>query len=265
MAIETEENDGAVETKEEAKKQNVILTARDLDIFEFALEMKFADLGAIHQKFFFNLRSGERSKSTWWARERLALLKQHGFLKSKRFTFSGKTYFLATELAHIALKNMRSHRGFVRPLEEIDVRTFDHDLRVIEACLALERLGRATHWVSERQLKSDLALVSGLSRQYQPDAIYQNKHGEPMAFELEVTTKKKDRYADKIRKYVDLIRQAEHGTHGFQGVLFIVCNDHVFGILNDLTRRHEGIFRIEKFAQLVAAGASETRLKKEVG
>jgi hypothetical protein len=235
-----------------------------LDIFEFALEMKFADLSAIHQKFFLNLRSGERSKSDWWARERLSLLRQHGFLKTKRFTFSGKTYFLATELAHIALKNMRSHRGFVRPLEEIDVRTFDHDLRVIEARLALERLGRAANWVSERQLKSDLALVSGLSRQYQPDAIYRNKHGEPMAFELEVSAKKKDRYADKIRKYVDLMRQVDAGAQGFRGVLFVACHDHVFGILTELTRRHDGKFKIEKFNDLVAANAAPSA-KKEVG
>ena len=228
--------------------------------------MKFADLNAIHQKFFLNLRSGERSKSDWWARERLGLLKQHGFLKTKRFTFSGKTYFLATKLAHIALKNMRSHRGYVRPLEEIDVRTFDHDLRVIEARLALEQLGRAANWVSERQLKSDLALASGLPRQYQPDAIYQNKHGEPMAFELEVSAKSKDRYADKIRKYVDLMRQVDAGAQGFRGVLFVACHDHVFGILNDLTRRHDGKFRIEKFNDLVTGqGYPTTGSKKEVG
>ncbi len=228
--------------------------------------MKFADLNAIHQKFFLNLRSGERSKSDWWARERIGLLKQHGFLRTKRFTFTGKTYFLATELAHIALTNKRNHRSYVRPVVEIDVRTFDHDLRVTQARLALERLGRAANWVSERQLKSDLALVSGLSRQYQPDAIYRNKHGEPMAFELELTLKKKERYADKIRKYVDLIRQADLGTQGFRGVLFVVCSDHIFGILNDLTRRHEGKFKIEKFNELVAGqGVPAPSAKKEVG
>ncbi len=227
--------------------------------------MKFADLSQLHQKFFSNLQSGERSKSDWWARERLGLLKQHGFLKTKRFTFSGKTYFLANELAHIALKNMRPLRGYVRALEEIDVRTFDHDLRVIDVRLALEQLGRATNWVSERQLKSDLALVSGLSRPYQPDAIYRNKFGESMAFELEVTAKKKDRYADKIRKYVEVIREAELRSKGFKGVLFVVCNDHIFGVLNDLTRRHDGKFKIEKFSDLVAEREIVTGPKQEVG
>jgi hypothetical protein len=101
---------------------------------------------------------------------------------------------------------MRSFRTFVRPLTEIDVRTFEHDRRIVEARLALERLGRAVNWAPERRLKSELALNMGLPRQYQPDAIYWNKLQEPMAFELEVSVKGKDRYADKIRKYVDVIR-----------------------------------------------------------
>jgi hypothetical protein len=168
--------------------------------------MKFADLNSLHQKFFSTLQSGERSKSDWWARERLGLLKRHGFLISKRATFTGVGYYLATDLAHTALSNMRSFRTFVRPLTEIDVRTFEHDRRIVEARLALERLGRAVNWAPERRLKSELALNMGLPRQYQPDAIYWNKLQEPMAFELEVSVKGKDRYADKIRKYVDVIR-----------------------------------------------------------
>ena len=267
MPIEQKQNDGAIKTEEETKQQgrvNIQLTKRDLDIFEFVLEMKFADLNTIHQKFFSHLQSGKISVSSWWARERLALLRQHGFLRTVRFTFSGKTYFLATELAHVALTNMRIERSFVRPVQGIDVRTFEHDLRVIEARLALERLGRAANWVPERRLKSDLALASGLSRQYQPDAIYQNKHGEMMAFELEISPKKKERYAEKLRKYLDVIRQAEtQGGPGFRGALFVVCHDHVFNILSELTRRHEGKFRIERFDELV--GGAPAAEKQEVG
>lgn len=226
--------------------------------------MKFADLKSIHQKFFLNTRSGERSLSDWWARERLGLLKRQGYLSAKRISFSGTSYFLATDLAHSALLNMRSGRSFVRPLVEIDIRTFEHDRRIVEARLVLERLGRATNWVSERRLKSELALTVGLSRAYQPDAIYQNKLGEMMAFELELSAKTKDRYADKIRKYVDVIRQAEVSTKGFRGVLFVVCQDHVFNILSELTRRYEGKFKIEKFNELVGSN-DPASLRTEVG
>ena len=237
-----------------------------MDIFEFTLEMKFADLSSIHEKFFLNLRSGKRSVSDWWARERLKLLKQHGFLTAKRISFVGNSYFLATELAHIALTNMRYERSYVRPIRNIDVRSFDHDAKVIEARLALERLGRVTNWVSERRLKSEMTVASGFPRAYQPDAIYQNKHGEPMAFELELAPKTKGRYAEKIRKYVDVIRQAELGSQGFRGVLFVVCDDRVFNTLNDLTRRHDGKFKVEKFNELVAGrGVPAPGATEEVG
>ncbi len=231
--------------------------------------MKFADLSSIHEKFFLNLRSGGRSVSDWWARERLKLLKQHGFLLAKRISFAGNSYFLATELAHIALSNKRSHRSYVRPIRAIDVRSFDHDAKVIQARLALERLKRVTNWVSERRLKSELTAISGFPRAYQPDAIYQNKHGEPMAFELELAPKTKGRYAEKIRKYVDLIRQVEQGAQGFKGALFVVCEDPIFNTLTELTRRHDGKFKIEKFNDLVAAAVAvpqaATDPTKEVG
>lgn len=259
MPIEQKKHEWVIETKslgstEEVKKQkqiNIQLTNRDLEILEFCLEMKFSDLKSIHQKFFFHLQSGNRSKSDWWARERLGILKRHGYLNSKRISFSGASYYLATDLAHTALSSLRPSRSFVRPLTEIDVRTFEHDRRVIEARLVLESLGRASNWCSERRLKSESALASGLPRMYQPDAIYKNKLGEPTAFELELSVKTKDRYEDKIRKYVDVIRKTEVGNPGFLGVLFVVCSEHSFNILNELTRRFEGKFKIEKYNELI--------------
>ncbi len=221
--------------------------------------MKFADLQVLHRKFFAVTRFGGRSKSDWWARERLRLLKQHGFLHSKRLSFSGKGYYLATDLAHTALTNMRSARSFVKPLSEIDLRTFEHDRLIIAARLALETAGRAVNWASERRLKSESALIAGLSRMYQPDAIYWNKHGEPMAFELEISVKAKDRYESKIRKYLEVIREAS----GFRGALFVVQSPSVFSLLTELTRRHEGKFRIEKLSDLV--GGIGADVKKEVG
>jgi hypothetical protein len=226
--------------------------------------MKFADIKALYQKFFLTTHSGERSKSDWWARERTGLLKRHGFLSAKRVSFSGASYFLATELAHMALSSLRPGRGFVRPLIEIDVRVFEHDRHIVEARLALEGLGRATNWCSERRLKSETALTFGLARLYQPDGIYWNKLGEPMAFELELSAKTRERYQDKIRKYMDVIRQSELKSQGFKGVLFVVCQESVFNVLVELTRRFEGKFRVEKFNDLISAsrGASSLRTKR---
>ena len=224
--------------------------------------MKFSDLGGIHQKFFLQLQSGKKSKSDWWARERLGLLKRHGFLVSKRISFSGTSYFLATELAHTALSSLRPERSFVHPLAEIDVRTFEHDRRVVQARLRLENAGRATNWHSERRLKSASVLTSGLPRAYQPDAIYWNRNGEPVAFELELSSKTRDRYEDKIRKYLDVLRSGEMQKDALKGVLFVACHEHVFRLLSELIRRHEGKFKVEKFNELV--GESSAVGQKEV-
>ena len=131
----------------------------------------------------------------------MSLLKRHGFLTTKRVSFSGGSYYLATDLAQRALANKFLDRNFARPNPEIDVRSFEHDLRVIKARLALENLGRASKWISERRLKSESAQSSGLERAYQPDAIYWNKRGEIMAFELELAAKTKIRYPEYFMRF----------------------------------------------------------------
>ena len=97
----------------------------------------------------------------------------------------------------------------------------------------------------------------GLPRAYQPDAVYWNKLKEPVAFELEISRKTKRLYENKIRKYVDLIRQSEVNGGGFRAVLFVVTHDAIFEVLSELTRRFEGKFRIEKFNDLLAQAAKE--------
>jgi len=221
--------------------------------------MKFSDLKTLHQKFFTLTRSGEKSRSDWWARERIGLLKKRGFLTAKRISFSGTSYFLATRLAHLALSNMREGRSYVQPLDEIDIRTFEHDRLILEARLALEEKGRATNWCSERRLKSEHSITMGLARRFQPDAVYLNKLNEPIAFELEIAPKTKDRYEEKIRKYLEIIRSQK----GFRAVLFVTKNDAVFNVLSELTRRLAGEFKIEKLGDLLDSNSvlkvSETK------
>ena len=43
------------------QKENFRLTARDLDIIEFVLEMKFSTIEDIHSKFFKYTKQGEKS------------------------------------------------------------------------------------------------------------------------------------------------------------------------------------------------------------
>lgn len=154
---------------------------------------------------------------------------------------------MATRLAHLALSNMREGRSFVQPLTEIDIRTFEHDRLILEARITLEKNGRATNWYSERRLKSEHSITMGLARRFQPDAVYLNKLNEPIAFELEIAPKTKERYEEKIRKYLEIIRSRK----GFCAVLFVTKNDAVFNVLSELTRRYQGEFKIEKLGDLL--------------
>ena len=190
----------------------------------------------------------------------MSLLKRHGYLKSARVSFSGTSYYLATDLAHTALITLAnsSGRSFVRPLHAVDIRTFEHDRLVMEARLALESEGRARDWLSERRLKSEAALSFGLAREFQPDAIYRNKFSESVAFELEISVKSRERYQDKIRKYVEVMREHEGLDKGLKGVLFVTVHENVFKTLTELTERYGGKFRIERLEALLTKSRVES-------
>ena len=215
--------------------------------------MKFASLKSIYRKFFHITPTGTPSRSDWWARERLSHLKRHGYLKSAKVSFSGTSYYLATDLAQTALMALANidGRSLVRPIETIDIRTFEHDRLVTDLRLILESQGRANDWLSERRLKSEAALSFGLAREFQPDAIYRNKFGESVAFELEMAVKSRERYQDKIRKYVEVMRENEGQDQGLKGVLFVTVHENVFKILTELTERYGGKFRIERLEALL--------------
>lgn len=238
---------------EKRKKLNEIkITERDLNILEFIGDMKFSDLDSIYQKFFSQTKLGT-SKSNWWARERMGLLKKHGLISSVRILFSSDSYFLVTELGYKVLCQMRPSESFVRPLLEIDIRTFEHDRCVLTSRLALEKSGRALKWMSERRLKSESAFLKGLPRQYQPDAIYWNKFGEPVAFELENSEKTKSRYEKKVRKYVEIMRDFEKTDQFFKRTLFVVRKNSVNKQLTEMTSRYQGLFLVTSFEELVGS------------
>lgn len=227
--------------------------------------MKFASLKSIYRKFFIVTQTGTPSRSDWWARERLSHLKRHGYLKSAKVSFSGTSYYLATDLAQMALTALAKvdGRSFVRPIETIDIRTFEHDRLVTDLRLILESENRARDWLSERRLKSEAALSFGLAREFQPDAIYRNKFGESVAFELEISVKSRERYQDKIRKYVDVMRENDGRDEGLKGVLFVTMHEGVFKILTEMTERHGGKFRIERLETLLSLDGSKEAVTVE--
>jgi hypothetical protein len=212
------------------------LTERDLEILGFLLEMKFATVKDLQQKFFRKRKDGNQSTSEWYTRERMGLLYKHGLVNSVRFRFTDYKYFVATKSAFNILEgHLKTDGCYTKPLRKVDIRTFEHDSLVMKLRLKLEETEEIRHWQSERSLKRQLfAENQNLIRDYIPDGIYENQHGERVAFELELTMKSKEKYRQKVAKYHRIVaRRDPNPPLSFERVRFICSSP---GILEALQR-----------------------------
>lgn len=224
---------------------NFKITEREEEILRFILEMKFSSVDQIYEKFF----QWESSTSSRYAYERLQKLVKAGFLFAQKIHTEDKTYYLITPKGYRFLAQRLSDDSLVRPIKAIDGRYFDHDLYVLKCRVFREKTGHASHWISERQLKHQWAILSGgLSKIYMPDAIYTNKKGEKVAFEFELSTKGKQRYVDKVQKFAHLMK----GTGSpFQRALFVAYKKGVFEFLTEITKPYGNIFLVVKYSDFV--------------
>lgn len=131
-----------------------------------------------------------------------------------------------------------------KPSGGFDQRTFLHDRGVLRARLHLESLRLVNLWLSDRKLKSSTGLAGGLQVQYIPDAIYVTPAGVRVAFELEIAVKAKNRYQDKIKKYVQLMRSTNMQHKVFDRVQFVCAKDTVAKFLIKETRIYGELFEV---------------------
>jgi len=231
------------------QKDNFRLTTRDLDIIEFILEMKFSTIEDIHSKFFKFNKLGEQSTCLRWARERIAHLVKADYLKTVK-DVCHKTLYIATNKGYLFLKNSRFDRLFSRPLTDVDGRTYDHDQKVIQIRNKFEESGFVKSWISERQLSEFDEYRKILPTEFRPDAIYINQNGNRIAFELEIARKSKERYQQKIKKYIDLI------IHGGPSPIFdqvhIVCEkETVLQLIQDQTELFQPYFQFNLLSKIL--------------
>ena len=227
------------------------LTSRELELLEFVLDQKFAGLDALYQRFY----ASEGSKSTRYAAERIQLLRRHGFLRAENVYTQPKLFYLATPLAKDVLQSQRTGRRQLDPIESIDPRMFEHDWRVTLCRAYREGAGLAREWVSERKLKAEWARLSGkLSREYCPDAIYTNRRGEKVAFELELAPKTRERHAKKISRFLNVM---QNSAGAFRRTLFVACDPGVQATLESLVRPYPDEFKVLNFDQVVGSEQKE--------
>lgn len=222
----------------------VVLTERDFEILEFIMDMKFAGVEEVFERFFKITMSKESAKSTEWARKRLCQLEKANFLKSVRSFSESTRYYVTTFKAYYALTQFNPEKFVSKPSGGFDQRTFLHDRGVLRARLYLESLRLVNSWLSDRKLKSSTELVGGLSVQYIPDAIYVTPTGVRVAFELEIAVKAKSRYQDKIKKYVQLMRSTNVQHKVFDRIQFVCAKETVAKFLVKETRIYGELFEV---------------------
>jgi hypothetical protein len=177
-------------------KKFVFLQDRDRNLFRWISEQKFGTKEQIERVFFQSERVCLR---------RLAELSKFGFVEKRHVITDGVRLY---QVGRSALHQLALRGESVLPyLERIDLKNYEHDLRVNECRIALEQVG-ARDWHSERRL------VQAPLRGHIPDAIF-SLGNNLIALEVELTLKRFDRYPAIMRSYAAERKEVE--------TIFYVC------------------------------------------
>ncbi len=238
------------------------ITQRDFEVINFILNMKFASVQDVHRKFFKLKRDGSISNNEWYVRERLRHLVAMGYVQPVRYRFEQKSYFIGTKHGYELIHYMQPSLEPSKHIEQIDVRTFDHDVQVMKSRLALEESERVQDWRSDRQLKctySNYFQFKG-SRDSAPDGVYKSLSGKIIAFEYEIAQKSKQRYRDKVRRYIECIRNHHKNDGPKYDHVRIVCEKtSVYNILKDAVAIYRDYFTIEMSGDFFASLAPQAQ------
>jgi hypothetical protein len=224
---------------------------KDLEILDFILKMKFANVEDIHNRFFKLNKFGEPSSGFRWAQYRLTLLTHQKFLK--RVSNIGPRYFyIVTMEGYYFLKRANVQANLCKPIDEIDIRTFEHDHQLIQIRNQLENTQEATHWISDRELSEATEFKSSLPFDCRPDAIFKTLNGERVALELEKARKSKDRYQQKIRSYIKLMTEEETHARPFDRAYFICESKSVLELIRYQTELYQYLFKFELLKNIIS-------------
>lgn len=221
------------------------ITLRDGELLLFLLEMKFATKELLHGRFFKKLLSGAESRSLEYARERIALLKGNGLIGSAKHPYEWRTVLLPTVKAHRWVSSHFPEKDVPEATGRLEVATFEHDSALLDLRTALEDSGKVRTWISDRQLRNLPGIVDRFSSHNVPDAIIETCKGTWIALELEISQKAKQKYQEKIRKYLSVFRDKQLQLE-FQKVVFVCPKESVAKVLRRETRLHEEYFEVQK-------------------
>jgi DNA-binding PadR family transcriptional regulator len=217
---------------------------RDLEILKMCLEMKFADVESLNQKYF-----DANSREMFAARKRIQKLETSGLLRSvSLLSGTAKKFYVTTPKGHRELTRQAFLIGGPKPISKLSVVTFEHDLGVLKTRMLLEKQGRVTNWRSERLLKSQAEAATGrLQRDFMPDAIFTSKQGKVCAFEFENKPKTEAQLREKIFRLKALMDQADPV---FEACLFIASTENLKTKIQHITQVFPNKFVVQSVMEL---------------
>ena len=244
--------------KEKGKKDSGIsgfrLVERDLDIFSFLLDQKFASLEQLYFRFF-DIRaqvSDPLPSGLYVTRQRLQILKRAGLIHTQKVFSEAKSLYLLSPLGFQIFRGRRPHDAFSQQVKEVDFRNYEHDTKVNDCRTAIERTGKIMKWLPERRLRmkgfeSQFSFQT-LPKELVPDGIFVSSKGERIAFEIETTPRKRSRYEEKRNGFLSVMGGATPLIHR---VFWVGSTDRIFSDLKAVAGNRPEFF-IESYAHFLS-------------
>lgn len=237
------------------KSLKIRLTDRDFEIFGFLLDQKFASLEQIYFRFFDARKAVTDPMPTGLhvTRQRLNLLRQAGFISTQRVYSEPRSLYLLTSLGYQVFRSKRPEAAFLSsPPKAIDFRNYEHDTKVNDCRIAIERTGKIIRWLPEKRLRSQ-GFESEFSwdelpKELVPDGIFITSKGERVAFEIEATPRKKIRYEEKRDGFLSVMHGHKPLIHR---VIWTGFSDRVYQDLKDVAGKTDG-FIIESYSHFLS-------------
>lgn len=213
------------------------LTERDLEILGFLLDQKFASLAQLYFRHFdARSTSGDpMPKGLHVTRQRLQVLKRAGLITTERVFSESRSLYLMTSFGFQTFQSKRPTEAYAKPMVTVDFRNFEHDTKVNDCRIALERTGKVMKWISERRVR-----IEGFESQFSfsdlpetivPDGVLVSSKGERIAFEIEASPREKRRFIQKREAYESVMRGSNPLFHK---VIWTASTDPLRTVLKDV-------------------------------
>ena len=251
--LKEEEKVMVVGEKVDRKSIGFRITDRDLSILSFLLDQKFASLAQVYFRFFDKRESVNDPLPQGFhvTRQRLNVLKRAGLIHTEKVYTEGKSVYLLTTTGLKILEGRRPNDAYAQPVKSVDFRSYEHDSRVNDCRIGIERTGKVLKWLSDRRLKMEgfQSHFSGekLPKSVIPDGVFVTSRAERIVFELETSIRKRSRYRDKMHD----LRSVMWGEQPlFHRVIWVGSTEKIMSDLRKVVGERRG-FVVESYGHFL--------------